>query len=568
MATLIVDGNEDFSGQVLENIDTIVFTNPSGIANATFNATQFDGVQIRRDVTIIGNSQSNHLIIAKADQLDASQWQFSSWSAGSDSITKRGTREISNIVGSQQRDIIFGNAGNDIIDGGAQNDRVNGDADNDRLNGGAGNDTVNGGAGIDVIESRDGEGRDRLDGGADEDSLILNRASLSSDITVDLSVAGFSNIGEGTTIANCESMQLTTGSGNDLGVGGLFADLMTGNAGNDTFSGGDGNDQLDGGLGRNVLNGGAGDDFLFSGDGATGTMAGGAGSDIAVVNFSSVTTNFAFTMRGGGGLSLSGIDTLNATMGAGNNRVTSGAGNDRLTGLGGSDVLTGRGGIDSLDGSDGNDVLIGGAGADFMFGGAGFDMLNYSKSAAVSVNLGTNTFAGGDASGDFASGIENVTGGGFADTVTGDGNANRLIGGGGRDNLDGGLGDDRLIGGAGGDALTGGLGADFFEYNATFESGVSVSARDVLEDFDAGTVGTSVDRLDIFTIDANTLAAGNQKFAFIGAAAFTANTPGQVRVGTAAGHTFVALNIDNDILAEMRIEFSQGVSVRAEDIIL
>ncbi|MES2474002.1 MAG: hypothetical protein V4601_14305, partial [Pseudomonadota bacterium] len=47
------------------------------------------------------------------------------------------------------------------------------------------------------------------------------------------------------------------------------------------------------------------------------------------------------------------------------------------------------------------------------------------------------------------SGIENLTGSGFADILTGDGDANILNGGGGNDALTGGLGDDEIDGGTG-----------------------------------------------------------------------------------------------------------------------
>ncbi|CAN5416846.1 hypothetical protein BH10PSE7_BH10PSE7_32750 [soil metagenome] len=568
MATLFVSKSTDFRGQVLVDVDKIVFTNPSGNAIATFDGSQFDGVQIRHDVTIIGNSQGNRLFFSHCDLIDASQWQFSSWST-QDTFTYSGSKENSKIFGSQLRDAISGNGGNDTLDGGAQRDSLIGGAGNDLLNGGTGFDTVNGGAGIDVIESRDGEGPDKLDGGQDTDSLILNRVTAVVDMLVDLNAGGVLAIGDGTSIVNFESMQLTTGFGDDFGNGGIFADLMSGNAGDDTFNGGDGNDQLDGGIGRNVLDGGTGDDFLFSGNGATGKMVGGDGIDFAVVDFSSVAAKVVFNIvGGGGGLSLSGVETLNATMGACNDKVTGCTRNYRLSGLGGNDQLIGRGGIDSLDGNDGNDVLIGGGGADFMFGGAGIDTLRYSASAAINVNLGAGVLSGGDAGGDVVSGIERVIGSGFADAITGDLNANLLNGGGGRDSLDGGAGDDRLIGGAGRDSLTGGLGADIFAYDTVFDSGVFVSARDVIADFDAGTATTFVDRIDLFTIDANALAVGNQKFAFIGGDAFTVNKPGQVRVGSTATNTFVTLNTDNDTDAEFRLDFAHLVAMRSQDFIL
>ena len=76
----------------------------------------------------------------------------------------------------------------------------------------------------------------------------------------------------------------------------------------------------------------------------------------------------------------------------------------------------------------------------------------------------------------------------------------------------GGAGNDLLYGNAGADTLAGGAGNDTFVYvDAADSAGAAV---DHILDFDAG------DRIDLSQIDADTTQAGDQAFAFIGAAAF------------------------------------------------
>lgn len=146
------------------------------------------------------------------------------------------------------------------------------------------------------------------------------------------------------------------------------------------------------------------------------------------------------------------------------------SGPDVLVGTAGADVLCGRGGRDTLSGVGGNDVLLGeggadtlsgGAGADVLDGGAGSDGASYADSpVGVEVDLALGVGSGGDAAGDTLTGMENLTGSGFADSMFGDGAANVLGGGGGPDVLAGAAGADTLLGDTGEDFLVGGADAD------------------------------------------------------------------------------------------------------------
>lgn len=172
-----------------------------------------------------------------------------------------------------------------------------------------------------------------------------------------------------------------------------------------------------------------------------------------------------------------GDDALVGTMAAdriagqdGDDDLVGRAGNDLLLGAAGDDVLSGHRGNDNLQGGDGDDVLIGGKGndrleggdgADVLLGGAGNDRAEYTGSdKAVQVNLATGQVQGGDATGDYLSSIESLTGSRFADTLTGDGANNLIRGGSGNDTIVGAAGNDNLQGQAGRDTVSGGAGKD------------------------------------------------------------------------------------------------------------
>jgi hypothetical protein len=102
-----------------------------------------------------------------------------------------------------------------------------------------------------------------------------------------------------------------------------------------------------------------------------------------------------------------------------------------------------------------------------------------------------------------------LSGDDLANVITGNDLANALFGNGGSDWLFGLGGDDRLTGGDGVDYLTGGAGNDIFvaEIGATRVASKSGPISfDVITDFSAG------DRIDVSSIDANALAAGDQDF--------------------------------------------------------
>jgi Ca2+-binding RTX toxin-like protein len=141
-------------------------------------------------------------------------------------------------------------------------------------------------------------------------------------------------------------------------------------------------------------------------------------------------------------------------------------GYDTIFGLGGADTIFGGNHDDNLHGDGGDDLLIGGSGADELHGGSGTDLASYSDSwTGVTINLATGLAAGGTATGDTFSSIEDLTGSVHADLLAGNNGANVLSGINSNDILQG-------FGGA--DILNGGSGFDTASYEDS-GAGVNVS---------------------------------------------------------------------------------------------
>ncbi|TBZ99692.1 cadherin domain-containing protein [Rhizobium leguminosarum] len=385
-------------------------------------------------------------------------------------------------------DVIDGNAGNDRLTGGAGNDTIDGGYGNDVIRCGAGNDKIMdgqffSGIGSEAFDIDAGDGNDTVilqnydsiadsgtvDGGAGTDKLqaglltgltIKNFEILDTGTWAIGSAAQFESFDKITNTdnpANIILMQVTDGAHLDLsdelgsrkvqivGSGssmdvttGSGDDLLGGTAGNDTLDGGDGNDGLSGRLGNDVIRGGAGNDSISDGDsfanvaevfnidagtgddGVTlvkglfghqmsGTVDGGSGIDtlkandmtgLTIKNFEILsasaietkgssaqfesfdkiisstgpTDQFPISLRLTDGSHLDLSDELannSVTIGGTDSSidVKTGGGNDYLHGAAGNDILDGGTGNDTISGNGGNDKLTGGAGNDAIFDG-------------------------------------------------------------------------------------------------------------------------------------------------------------------------------------------------------
>ncbi|MEH1972941.1 MAG: calcium-binding protein [Nostoc sp.] len=312
-----------------------------------------------------------------------------------------------------------------------------------------------------------------------------------------------------------------------------------------------------------TINGFGGNDILNA-LGTNDVLNGGTGND---------------TLNGNGG-----NDTING--GSGNDTINGGAGSDTFKGSQGNDSINGGDGIDTADYSQlGQSITLSGVGTIQKAGGLGQDQLFKVEKIIANANVANNTIdASQSLPGVFITvnlqnqslaannvpvlgtlpftvvNFDNVIGTNANDSIVGDNQNNQLSGNNGNDTINGGSGNDRLIGGSGTDRLTGGAGNDIFDFNSLSESQPGF-ARDVITDF-AGNGIFAGDQIDLSTIDANSIFAGNQAFTFIGSAAFS--NVGQVRYSGG----ILQANTDFDVFTELEIQLVGAPGLVASDIIV
>lgn len=226
----------------------------------------------------------------------------------------------------------------------------------------------------------------------------------------------------------------------------------------------------------------------------------------------------------------------------GPDRLEGSSGDDVISGLGGADIIKGLGGNDTLWGDTGQDRILGGDGNDVLYGGADIDRL----------------FGG--------LGDDWIDGGADNDVLLGDDGNDRLYGAAGNDTLTGGLGNDvlsggqgndRLVGGEGGDKLFGGAGADTFAFSSVKDSYGTGVMRDSIFDFSL----IERDRIDLSAIDANTKAAGNQAFSYIGKAGFHGKA-GELRYEKLKSDTIVYADTNGDKKADFVLHFDDPLNLQ------
>jgi serralysin len=410
----------------------------------------------------------------------------------------------------------------------------------------------------------------------------------------------------GFTIANGVTIEnATSGSGNDK---------LTGNAANNVLDSGAGNDTLFlwFGGGDDTALAGAGSDNIFFGNtfNSADIVRGGEGVDTLVLQGAygalsltgNVTQIEGISLLAGSNTAVGdsgsnrydySITTVDSNFAAGVQARINGAAllvDEDFTFNGAAEtnasfVVYGGKGKDTFTGGLGNDIFFFAedrfASGDTVNGGAGYDGMflrgNYS------IDFSNPAYTG------LFTNIENLTltsatderyarGGGtefdysltLADalvnegqtlTVSGslltanesmvvngsgesDGNL-RLFGGKAGDTLTGGAGVDLIHGNLGADDLRGGGGQDRFQYNSASES-TSASMDEIL-DFESGE-----DILDLSRIDADSNAAGDQGFTWIGSNAFSGSA-GQLRAYESNSTWFVEGDTNGDGAADLII---------------
>jgi Ca2+-binding RTX toxin-like protein len=577
---------ETGTGNVLVNLQSVAVSDPSG---------QMLGAREARD---------SH------GALD-SLWGIENVKTGAGDDRVYGDERANRIETGAGSDSLIGGAGNDMLIAGAGADFVDGGDGSDTVDGGEGDDTLQGGAGYDVLIG--GPGNDWIDGGAGDDMMT---GGTGDDVYV-VDSAGDSVVetsGEGTdevrTALAVYSLDALPNVENLSAIYGVDHDLR-GNASNNVVTGLGGSDviRLQGG-GDDSAVGGGGNDQIFYGAAFTAADStdGGAGTDVLVLQGDYVVTLAAGSLTNVEYLSLqSGSSTryeknlplashdynitfVDANVAAGERFIVNAsqllAGEDFTFNGGaesngsflvyggfGADVLTGGAGHDvfHFEGSrwGSGDSVNGGAGADSMVirAGSGVHHIEFSETQLTSVESisVSDRFGLGQASlpsyemvlanGNVAAGATLIVNGStmldpgqFIDV---DGSAVRdghlkLYGGAGGDTLIGGAGDDLIFAAGGADRMTGGEGQDTFQFRSLSDS--TASAPDEILDFVSG-----VDKIDLGFIDANSNAAGNQAFTFVGTA--FSGAAGELRAyqDSESGAWYVEGDVDGDGNADLVI---------------
>ncbi len=517
------------------------------------------------------------------------------------------------ITGRTGNDTLQGEGGDDTLDGFHGNDTLLGGDGRDTLIGGVGDDTLDGGAGFDVASYAGASGAVQVTlaqpGVAQAVGSVLGNDTL-------ISIEGL--------LGSAFDDALTGGTGNDTLDGGAGSDTLAGGAGDDTYvvdsagdtvseAGGAGTDTvrtalaavmltanvenlvglsiagqaLTGNALDNAITGLGGDDFL-EGLGGNDTLDGGFGADMANYENAAGAVEISLSHQGvaqavGGGQGFDTLISIEGVIGSGyDDSLVGDGGANRLVGRAGNDTLVGRDANDRLLGQDGNDRLNGGAGQDLMAGGTGDDTfyvddvgdgVNETASAgwdvvraAIDYALTDNVeelFIGGAGHDGTGNALDNVLhGSGSSNLLSGLAGNDIIRGGGGRDAIDGGDGADLLDGGVGKDTLTGGAGRDVFQFRDG-DFGANRSLADVIVDFSHA----DAEKINLQLVDANSGAAGNQAFAFIGSGAFT-GTAGQLHYAQAGGNTYVEGDTDGDGTADFVIALTGLHTLVASDFVL
>ena len=313
---------------------------------------------------------------------------------------------ISNLIGSNQADILTGSNSNNTIWGGGGNDTIYASLGNDFLNG-------DGGAGLN----------------AGNDTVSFANINTGTGVNISLNLLTAQTFGSSSVIL----------SGFENLTGTALADTLTGDGGNN---------YIDGGGGADKLNGGLGDDTLFGGTGAD-TFYGDVGSDtVTYVGAADDGTGKLFIDLSFDGAS--GVASKGSSDAAGDifdSSIEKVVGSQTL-----SNIFYGRNTAEDLTGGNLNDTFYSSAGADRFDGAGGTqNTADYSNANSPITLTFTNNMITGTSSNssDWSSG----------DTLT---NIQKIVGTGQADKLDltGYSSDMTFVAGNGADIYTGGSGAD------------------------------------------------------------------------------------------------------------
>ena len=475
------------------------------------------------------------------------------------------------LVGTFRGDLLDGKGGNDTLSGINGNDVLLGGAGDDILSGGTGADTLTGGTGIDTMTGGDGNDTfvlfqadaaagDNIDGGQGIDTirfetdpdLILRSYNLEganissverllfssdqiirilvdqSELPADLTLEGSGGGDFSLIITNPTAGGIDLSGWSLINWTGVIAITM--GAGDDTFAGTTGSDHVfyTGGFDNVTL--GGGDDRLAMATAipVSGNFDGGTGSNGIDIVGSQVDLTEA---------NLANFEFLNFTTGSNDPQLRAVTFNADQFGSGIADDLLvsetsniARGTIKVLMGSD------------QVFNASGFSFDADNSGVAPEFRI----FISGD---------------GNAELITGSSVGDIIKTAGGADIVSSGAGQDQITGGAGLDTLSGGADADRFIYDSVQDSLAGASNRDVISGFEVG-----LDKIDVDSIDANSLLGGRQDFQL--ATGIAPLQAGQFRIAQSGSDTILSFATDNILGVDMQIVLANVSGVTIADLIL
>ncbi|MEH6665668.1 MAG: M10 family metallopeptidase C-terminal domain-containing protein [Brevundimonas sp.] len=366
-----------------------------------------------------------------------------------------------------------------------------------RLDGGDGNDQLYGGLGGDILVG--GAGDDRMEGGAGDDFYYVDSRA---DVVIEAAGEGddtvFARVSFDARATHVENLRAQGNAAINL-VGNDLNNLIVGNNAANILKGMGGDDQMQG-------LGGADTYYVDSrGDVVVEVAGGGIDTALTEVSFDARFTHVEnITIIGGVNANVVANDLNNTIIG--NNAA------NIIKGLGGDDYMQGLGGDDTYEVDSRGDVVVevAGGGVDTVLSSVSFDarfthVENVTLTGAANANAVVND-------------LNNV--------ITGNSAANIIIGYGGAD------------------IMTGGGGSDTFRYTSASDSTFS--------DYDRIMDLGNDDFIDLRGVDADVNTAGNQTFTQVDAFSGQA---GQLVLTwlPSAGFTLLAMDIDGDGVADMRI---------------
>lgn len=403
---LVVSSNE-FLGEGSAGTWTIRITT-SGVTAATLTDWQVNtyGSAVSDNDTYIYTDDFGALAAADPSRATLSD------ATGNDTINAAATRynTLIDLTGTQ-RSII---AGTDVTVRGIEN-AISGDGDDTLIGNFQGN-TLRGGRGDDHLVSGGwnlsigGGGRDLLDGGAGDDTFVVNgRGPIEI-----VGGAGTDTVAFEMASAPNVTVDLAAGTGSILEFGPIRTsnlwlsgvENVTGGAGNDTLSGDAGANRLAGGLGTDVLTGRGGND-VYVGVNASDTIVEEAGGGRDHVHLQSGVRSYALganvedlTMASSG-IVIPPITPPKVPGALPREFVRGNELANVITGNAEANAIDGGAGADVIYGGGGNDVIVGGLGADRLSGGLGTDVFVFRSIGEIGLGAGKS---GSDVIADFVSG--------------------------------------------------------------------------------------------------------------------------------------------------------------------